>query len=266
MWVVSFTRRPLYPPPPRVRTSGTYWIGGWEGPRAALNGVEKRKFLTLLGLELRPISRPASSQSLYRLLYPDTYIIQVTTSRVKFFVVSEHIMCRMQWLHTYIDISLYCVSTHTHTCMYIPAYLYTLTLWNWLWILYVYINGSSSLPTCVPVKLNVIKASRTQFLCANSVKYLIITYRLPTLYSQRLKLLPFGMEAKYFYSQTLRTNIVTNYYISIKLQKHWSNFGPVCTDLLHQQIKQISWLQSASELYRPRDRRMAAKLVPNFSG
>jgi hypothetical protein len=37
-------------------------------PRAGLDDVEKRKFLTLPGLELR-ICRPACSQSLYRLSY-----------------------------------------------------------------------------------------------------------------------------------------------------------------------------------------------------
>jgi hypothetical protein len=31
-------------------------------PRADLDDVEKRKFLTLLGLELRPLGRPARSQ------------------------------------------------------------------------------------------------------------------------------------------------------------------------------------------------------------
>jgi hypothetical protein len=32
--------------------------------------MEKRKFLTLPGLELRPLGRPASSQSLHRVRYP----------------------------------------------------------------------------------------------------------------------------------------------------------------------------------------------------
>jgi hypothetical protein len=32
-------------------------------PRAGLDDVEKRKFLTLLGLELRPLGRPTRSQS-----------------------------------------------------------------------------------------------------------------------------------------------------------------------------------------------------------
>jgi hypothetical protein len=39
-------------------------------PRAGLDDVENRKFLTLLGLELRILGRPARSQSLYQLRYP----------------------------------------------------------------------------------------------------------------------------------------------------------------------------------------------------
>jgi hypothetical protein len=38
-------------------------------PRAGLDDLERRNFLTLPGLELRHLSRPASSQSLYRLPY-----------------------------------------------------------------------------------------------------------------------------------------------------------------------------------------------------
>jgi hypothetical protein len=38
-------------------------------PRAGLDDMEKRKFLTLPGLELRPFGRPARSQSLYWLRY-----------------------------------------------------------------------------------------------------------------------------------------------------------------------------------------------------
>jgi hypothetical protein len=53
---------------PVERTFATHWIGDWVGLRAGLDDVEKRKFLTLAGLELRHVSRPARSQSLYRLL------------------------------------------------------------------------------------------------------------------------------------------------------------------------------------------------------
>jgi hypothetical protein len=53
---------------PGERASGTHWIGGWVGPRDSLDDVEKRKLLTLPGLELRTLRRSARSQSLYRLL------------------------------------------------------------------------------------------------------------------------------------------------------------------------------------------------------
>jgi hypothetical protein len=38
--VVSFTAQPLYY---RERAPGTYWIGGWVGPRGVLDAVVKRK-------------------------------------------------------------------------------------------------------------------------------------------------------------------------------------------------------------------------------
>jgi hypothetical protein len=42
-------------------------------PRASLDDEEKRKFLALLGLELRSLGRPVCSQSLYQLRYPGSY-------------------------------------------------------------------------------------------------------------------------------------------------------------------------------------------------
>jgi hypothetical protein len=48
---------------------GTHWIGGWVGPTAVRNAVEKRKFLTLPGLELRTPGRPVRNQSIYRQRY-----------------------------------------------------------------------------------------------------------------------------------------------------------------------------------------------------
>jgi hypothetical protein len=45
-------------------------------PRAGVDAVEKRKFVILPGLELRPLCRPARGQSLYRLRLPGSlYII-----------------------------------------------------------------------------------------------------------------------------------------------------------------------------------------------
>jgi hypothetical protein len=48
------------------------WIGGQVGPRTVLDYVEKEKISPLPGLELRPLGRPARSQSLYRLRYPSS--------------------------------------------------------------------------------------------------------------------------------------------------------------------------------------------------
>jgi hypothetical protein len=44
------------------------------GPRASLGEV-KSKFLTLPGLELRPLGLPARSQSLNRLCHPDSSFV-----------------------------------------------------------------------------------------------------------------------------------------------------------------------------------------------
>jgi hypothetical protein len=51
-------------------------------PSAGVDDLEKRKLLTLPGLELRPLSRPAHSQSLYRLCYRDTYSNTYVTFKV----------------------------------------------------------------------------------------------------------------------------------------------------------------------------------------
>jgi hypothetical protein len=59
--------------PSGERATGTHRIGVWLGPRAGLKDVKKRSFLTLPGLELRPLGRPARSRLLYRLRYPGSY-------------------------------------------------------------------------------------------------------------------------------------------------------------------------------------------------
>jgi hypothetical protein len=46
-------------------------------PRAGLYDLENGKFLTLPGLELRPLGRPARSQSLYRLRYPASIVVLI---------------------------------------------------------------------------------------------------------------------------------------------------------------------------------------------
>jgi hypothetical protein len=56
------------------RALGARWIGGWVGPRTSLDDVEKEKFLTLPGLELRPPCHPARSRLVYPLVIVYCYI------------------------------------------------------------------------------------------------------------------------------------------------------------------------------------------------
>jgi hypothetical protein len=72
-WVVSFTTPAAINP--GKGAPGTLWIGGCVDPRTGLDDLKTRKFLTLPGLELQPLSRPADSQSLYRLQYPGSKFI-----------------------------------------------------------------------------------------------------------------------------------------------------------------------------------------------
>jgi hypothetical protein len=61
---------------PGGRTPGTHWIGGWMSPEDGLNDKEKRKFLILPGLELRPsvIQPIASRYANYAKVAPSTVI------------------------------------------------------------------------------------------------------------------------------------------------------------------------------------------------
>jgi hypothetical protein len=52
------------------------------GPRDGLDDLEKIKFLTLPGLELLPLCRPARSQSLYRLRYLGSFTTAVEKLKV----------------------------------------------------------------------------------------------------------------------------------------------------------------------------------------
>jgi hypothetical protein len=44
---------------PGERAPGIHWIGGWVDLKAGQDDLEKRKFVTLSELELRPHGRPA---------------------------------------------------------------------------------------------------------------------------------------------------------------------------------------------------------------
>jgi hypothetical protein len=80
------------------------------GPRASVDDVEKRKFLILPELELRPLGRPARSQSLYRLLYPGSYCN--STSIVKSISVSHY-----QKLFLFKSIALNIRAVHSGTLL-----------------------------------------------------------------------------------------------------------------------------------------------------
>jgi hypothetical protein len=57
-------------------------------PRAGLDDVENRTFLTLTGLELRPLRRPARNQSLCRLRIPES-ISHTHSSHLEDMVILE---------------------------------------------------------------------------------------------------------------------------------------------------------------------------------
>jgi hypothetical protein len=62
---------------PGERVPGTNRIGGWVDPRTGMDDVEMRQNLSLPGIELRPIGRPAHSRSVYRLRYPSSRNMEV---------------------------------------------------------------------------------------------------------------------------------------------------------------------------------------------
>jgi hypothetical protein len=62
---------------PRGRASDVHWIGGWVGPRIAVDDVGKSKFLTLPGLEFRLLGRQARSQSLHQLRLLENYVLTI---------------------------------------------------------------------------------------------------------------------------------------------------------------------------------------------
>jgi hypothetical protein len=96
--VVNFTPRPLNP---GEKARGTHWIGGWVGPRTCLDDVKKRKYLILPELELRPLGRPARSQSLYRLRYPGFYWLHIIILTVK--ILEAIIRRSFDWMIGFID-------------------------------------------------------------------------------------------------------------------------------------------------------------------
>jgi hypothetical protein len=88
-------------------------------PRSDLDYVEKRKFLTLPGLELRLLGRPARSQSLYRLLCPGS-CMAIYQNKFKAYV--DHISIKLYDISLkdrYLKDSTYvlvCTQSHIYIC------------------------------------------------------------------------------------------------------------------------------------------------------
>jgi hypothetical protein len=68
---------------------GTHCVGSWVDHRTFLDDIEKRKLLTLPGLELRLLGHPARSQSLYRLRYPNFLIFILKDPKIRRSLFSE---------------------------------------------------------------------------------------------------------------------------------------------------------------------------------
>jgi hypothetical protein len=96
-------------PPPGKEPSANHWIRGWVGPGIGLDDMEKRKSLTLPGLELRSLCHPGRNQSLCWLRYPGSRIppidFHITFSMCEMFSLYDppppfnflHFICRHVW-------------------------------------------------------------------------------------------------------------------------------------------------------------------------
>jgi hypothetical protein len=99
-WVVSLMPRPLYPQGKSPWYTLDRRLGG---PQNSLDDMEKRKFLALLGLELRPHDHPACRQSRYRKHYPSyththTYPLHVRQGDTKRLVAVHTVSATDTWL------------------------------------------------------------------------------------------------------------------------------------------------------------------------
>jgi hypothetical protein len=107
-WLVSFMFGPLYSHGKSLRYPLVRRLGG---PSAGLEVVQKRKFLTLPGLELRTLGRPAHSQPLYRLRYPVSIYIYTglicISLRHEMIVLDHHQLYTYQFCKNYFTVELF---------------------------------------------------------------------------------------------------------------------------------------------------------------
>jgi hypothetical protein len=99
---------------PGERVPSIHWIRGWVVPRAGLDDVEKRKFFTLPRLELRPLGRPALSQSLYRLRYPGPWISFYTSTKLHDVTAFRRSIQRLWKQRQYVPLKRWHPSTRLH--------------------------------------------------------------------------------------------------------------------------------------------------------
>jgi hypothetical protein len=93
------------------------------GPRAGLDDVENRKFLTVPGLEFRPLGRRARSQSLYRLHYPGVFPVTTVVIENPFKLRSvllswaERQRCMMRSPLSYCENSVFHAMSHVRSIL-----------------------------------------------------------------------------------------------------------------------------------------------------
>jgi hypothetical protein len=104
---------------PWKRAPGTYWIGGWVDPTAGLDDMEKRKFLTLSGLELRPsvvqlvASRYTDWAVSARMYMKRLFILQVTQYTYNIRIMGSSILFReLNGVHNVNDVHRILVRKH----------------------------------------------------------------------------------------------------------------------------------------------------------
>jgi hypothetical protein len=87
------------------------------GPRTVVDDVKKIKILPLPGLELQPLGYPDHSQSLYRLRYPGSHLLQARLLLAR--SVSKTTLC--SYYHSYLYIYLQFIQ---RPCLQLGSYGY----------------------------------------------------------------------------------------------------------------------------------------------